>query len=118
MVEEEFEMREELEEGGNDEKLDYKKDDYRTKVKINEPKLTRDNEIFSTIDDDELVMMVGQEDEGPDLGDNGFCLDCIIQPCVCLLLKLEMKIEILNNHEKSEEEEVVVDNTGTDFRNE
>ena len=35
MVEEEFEVREELEEGGDDEKLDNKKDDYRIKVKIN-----------------------------------------------------------------------------------
>ena len=74
--EEEFEIREELGEGGDD-----KKDDYEIKVKINEPKLTKENEIFSTIDDDELVRMVGQDDEGPDLGDNGFCLDCIIQPC-------------------------------------
>ena len=68
-------------------------------VKIREPKLNNDNEIYANNDDEELVMMLGEEEEEPDLGGDSFCLNCALKPCICLMLKLEMKIEALKSEE-------------------
>ena len=40
----------------------------------------------------------------PDLSEEDFCLDCVHRPCLCTLLRLEMKIKVLRE-EKNEVKE-------------
>ena len=96
-------------------------------VKIREPILNKDNELYSTILDRDLVLLMEEnmadyeendlgknlveelvDDlvenlvagyEKTDLGKEDFCLDCVLQPCICLLLKLELKIKAIKNGE-------------------
>ena len=60
-------------------------------------------------EDMELVEQLGDldEDEVPDLGqdDQGgqsLCLDCVHRPCICILVKAELKVKIFKENNKTE----------------
>ena len=86
-------------------------------------------EIFNKEDDEylamELKMIEEQVHEVPeelDLGQDGrsMCLSCVAIPCLCLLLKIELKIDLLRNKTgrmaeeeiKQEEEEIPEKDSG------
>ena len=59
-------------------------------------KATAENDNVDELDDTEALVMAGLVDEN-------FCLDCVMTPCQCLMLKLEMKLNYLKNVKKEEE---------------
>ena len=99
------------------------------KIRLKRPRFTRimnNNMLFEGSEDDDYLVEVlttaetlelekkdlVEEDEEtengeevPDLGqdqEKGLCLDCLYYPCLCLLLKTELKMKILSTHRDSE----------------
>ena len=61
-------------------------------------------EEFQNMEEIELI----EEEEVPDLGQEDrkdLCLDCIISPCICDLLRMDLKIKILRRAEIPEKED-------------
>ena len=113
------EVRAKLEENAKHLEDDVKLKDDCT---INKPKAIRlqiklkNQTIFEKFDDDEeeLIKIAeaavdeveNEEENSPDLGlelVEKFCLDCVHAPCLCMILKAELKIEALRGAIKNEE---------------